>query len=276
MPIVYACIAPHGDELIPKLAGKNRAVAVESTMGMKKLASEMKMTGPDTIVIASPHNLRLMGRIGVVVAENSSGNVGDRKSQVSLRAKCDVKFAREVLAASERVGLPVAGANYGAFTGPLSNMPMDWGTLIPLWFFLKMNRLKSRIVIVTPSRDIPLDHNFRFGVKVAEVAEASEKKVAFVASADQAHAHDRKGPYGFSPKARLYDGMVVDAVERGRLSDILKFDPEIVEEARPDSLWQMAMLAGVLETVNMKGRLHSYQVLSYFGMLCAGYLRATK
>jgi len=65
----------------------------------------------------------------------------------------------------------------------------------------------------------------------------------------------------------------VRAIERGRLSDILKFDPEMVEEARPDSLWQMAMLAGVLKVVRMKGALYSYQVPTYFGMLCAGYSR---
>jgi aromatic ring-opening dioxygenase LigB subunit len=64
-------------------------------------------------------------------------------------------------------------------------MAMDWGTLIPLWFFLRLNRLESRIVIVTPSRDIPLEQNLMFGKKVAEVGETSEKRVAFVASADR-------------------------------------------------------------------------------------------
>jgi aromatic ring-opening dioxygenase LigB subunit len=65
----------------------------------------------------------------------------------------------------------------------------------------------------------------------------------------------------------------VRAIERDRLSDILKFDPNMVEEAKADSLWQMAMLAGVLEAVRMKGVLHSYEVHAYFGMLCAGYSR---
>jgi aromatic ring-opening dioxygenase LigB subunit len=273
LPIVYACIAPHGDELIPRIAGKNRRLAAESTKGMRKLASEMKDARPDTIVIASPHNLRLTKKIGVVVAENSSGKVGSRGAEISLRAKCDVEFARELVTASEQANLPVVGANYGTISGPLSNMAMDWGTLIPLWFFLKLNHLKSRIVIVTPSREIPLEQNFRFGVKVGEVGEVSKKRVAFVASADQAHAHNKKGPYGFSRSASQYDRLVVKAVERGRLSDILRFDSEMVEEAKPDSLWQMAMLAGVLKSVRMEGRLYSYQVPTYFGMLCAGYSR---
>jgi len=274
LPIVYACIAPHGDELIPKIAGRSGRLAAESRRGMRQLASEMKEAKPDTIVIATPHNLRLMKNIGVVIAENSSGKVGGSGGQISLRARCDVKLAREILAAAEKAGLPVVGANYGTFSGELSNMAMDWGTLIPLWFFLKSGGLKSRIVIVTPSRDIPLEQNVRFGMMVGQVAEDSEKRVAFVASADQAHAHDAKGPFGFSPKSRLYDRAVVKAIEGGRLPDILKLDPEMVEEAKPDSLWQMAMLVGVLEVVRMQGALYSYQVPTYFGMLCAGYSRS--
>jgi aromatic ring-opening dioxygenase LigB subunit len=273
LPVVYACIAPHGDELIPKIAGKNRGLAADSTKGMRRLAAEIKDARPETIVIATPHNLRLTKSIGVVVAENSSGKAGSKAAEISLSARCDPDLAYEFLSAAEEARLPAIGANYGTASGQLSNMAMDWGTVIPLWFFLKRNHLKSRIVIVTPSREIPLEQNFTFGVKVGEVSEVSRKRVAFVASADQAHAHDGKGPYGFSPMADRYDRMVVDAIERGRLSDILSFDPEMVEGAKPDSLWQMAMLAGLLKVVKMEGKLYSYEVPTYFGMLCAGYTR---
>lgn len=276
MPVVYCCIAPHGDELISKIAGKNRGLAAKSTVGMKRLASEMADARPETIVIATPHNLRLTGRIGVVLAENSSGRVGMGKAQISLKAKCDVELARHLLASAERANLPVVGANYGTVSGPLSDLAMDWGTLIPLWFFLRLARLKSKIVIVTPSREIPLEQNFEFGRAMGEVAESSKKRVAFVASSDQAHAHDKSGPYGFSPEADRYDELVVDAVKRDRLSEILKFDPDMVEKAKPDSLWQMTMLAGVLRVVKMRGKLYSYEVPTYFGMLCAGYSRAER
>ena len=273
LPVVYACIAPHGDEIIPKIAGNHRGVAARTTRGMERLAADMRAARPDTIVIATPHNLRLTGKIGVVVAENSSGRVGSKGAEISLSAVCDVDLARGILAAGEEAGLPVVGANYGTVSGPLSNLAMDWGTLIPLWFFLDRGQARIRIVIVTPSREIPLNQNFAFGAKVGEVAEAGKKRVAFVASADQAHAHDAKGPYGFSPAAKEYDQMVVETVERDQLSDILDFDPAMVEDAKPDSLWQMAMLAGALSKVRLKGRLYSYEVPTYFGMLCAGYSR---
>ncbi len=174
---------------------------------------------------------------------------------------------------AEKRSLPVVGANYGALEGPLSDLAMDWGTLVPLWFFLKENGLKSKVLIVTPSRGIPLAQNFEFGRAVAEVGERGRKRVAFVASSDQAHAHRKDGPYGFSPRAKEYDEKVAEAIKRGELQSIMRMDPGFVEAAKPDSLWQMTMLAGVLSVVPMKGELVSYRLPTHFGMLCAGYIR---
>lgn len=258
---------------MPALAGDKLSLFRPTRIGMRQLAEQIRRARPDTIVIASPHNLRLKRRIGVVVSENSSGFVREGGKEIRLRAKCDTKLAEELAAVAESRGLPVVAANYGVFEGPLSDLPMDWGTLIPLWFFIRQNHMKCKVVIVTPSREIPLKKNFEFGKVVAEVAERKRKRVAFVASSDQAHAHSKKGPYGFSPRAGEYDRLVVEAIRDGRLNSILEMDEVLVEEAKPDSLWQMAILAGVLSVVPMSGELISYQVPTYYGMICAGYVR---
>jgi len=271
MPLVYACIAPHGGETVPALAGKQLSLFSQTRKGMRALALKMKEARPDTVVVATPHNLRLLKHIGVVVSEYSSGKVSEGKKEIRLRAACDVEFSRKVVEAAERLALPVVGANYGALEGPMSDLAMDWGTLIPLWFFLRGTGLKSKVVIVTPSRGIPLKQNFDFGKAVAEVAEDEKKRVAFVASADQAHAHRKDGPYGFDPRAAEYDERVIEAVRRNRLASIMKMAPRFVEGAKPDSLWQMTVLAGALSVVPMKGEFVSYQVPTYYGMLCASF-----
>lgn len=272
MPIVYACIAPHGGEIVPALAGKKLKLFAPTRSGMRKIARVMGESRPDTIVIASPHNLRLPKHIGVVIAENSSGVVSEGRKQIRLRAKCDVEFANKVIQGAEKKGLPVVGANYGTLEGPLSDLAMDWGTLIPLWFLLRGGR-KVKIVIVTPSRGIPLEQNFEFGRVVAETAEREKKRVAFVASADQAHAHKRSGPYGYDKRAAEYDRRVVSAIRRNKLEALMGMDDDFVAGARPDSLWQMTMLAGVSSVVPVDGELLSYQVPTYYGMLCASFKR---
>jgi aromatic ring-opening dioxygenase LigB subunit len=258
------------------LAGDKLRLFAPTRRGMRVLAREVKEARPDTIVIASPHNLRLPKHIGVVISEHSSGQVAEGTKKVRLRVECDVEMGRAIIGEAERRGLPVVGANYGAMEGPMSDLAMDWGTLIPLWFFLRANKLKSKVLIVTPSRGIPLEQNHEFGKCIASVAEGSRRRVVFVASSDQAHAHRKDGPYGFDERAKLYDRSVLEAVEGGRLSSVMRIDPDLVEAAKPDSLWQLAMLAGILDVVQMRGRLVSYQVPTYYGMLCAGYSPSPK
>jgi aromatic ring-opening dioxygenase LigB subunit len=112
----------------------------------------------------------------------------------------------------------------------------------------------------------------RFGRVVAESAEASGRKIGFVASADQGHAHDAKGPYGFNLASAKFDEEVRNAVLKNDLTALLSLPPQFIEDAKPDSLWQLAMLQGILNHTEMVGRLLSYQVPTYFGLLCAVYL----
>jgi len=271
VPLVYACIAPHGGEIVPALAGRRLSKFALTRKGMKALALKMKEARPDTIVVASPHNLRLQKHVGVVTSEYSTGKVREGPKEIKLRARCDVEFSRKVVEEAESKGLPVVAANYGALEGRMSDLAMDWGTLIPLWFLLRGTGLKSKVVIVTPSRGIPLSQNFEFGRTVAEAAQEGMKRVAFVASADQAHAHKKNGPYGFDECAAKYDARVIEAIRGDRLDSIMNLRPELVEGAKPDSLWQMTMLAGVTSVVPMKGELVTYEVPTYYGMLCASF-----
>lgn len=273
MGIIYACIAPHGSEAIPELAGDKLNVFGETRMGMEYLAKQMRRHCPHTIVIATPHGLRLDHTIGVVTTEYSEESLEERDKVIKARFKCNRQLAWKILQEARKAWLPTVGANYGTNKGPASCMQMDWGTLIPLWFFGAQERNKPKIVIVTPSREIPLTQLVDFGKTVAEVAESSRRKVAFVASADQGHAHDKKGPYGFHPASKKYDEMVIKAVKESNLKQLLTLDSQFVEDAKPDSLWQIAILVGVLERVRMKARFVSYQAPTYFGLLCASFER---
>lgn len=157
MTLVYACIAPHGSETINRITSKRTQSLFRKTQqGMNRLGSQITSSRPDTIVIATPHNLRILRHICVVTSENSSGKLAGENKSVRLKVKCDVKFSRQLMAEASRRGLPVVGANYGSAEGETSDMPMDGGTLVPLWFVLNRKRRHPRVVIVTPSREIPL------------------------------------------------------------------------------------------------------------------------
>jgi aromatic ring-opening dioxygenase LigB subunit len=276
MPLEYACILPHGGDIIPRLAvRKTERLFEETRESVRKIARDIRGVKPDTIVIASPHNLRLQDKIGIVTSENTTGQLrGPRGREVSLSLRCDREFAQDLLQESTRKSLPVVGANYGTAEGPVSDMPMDWGTLVPMWFIAKEGRVKARTVIVTPSREIPLAQNIAFGREIGEMAEKRKKRVVFVASADQAHAHKKSGPYGFHRSATKYDEFVSQAIRENCIESVSRLSKRFVEEAKPDSLWQMAILAGITSAVKMQGTLLSYAVPTYYGMICASFVRA--
>ncbi len=270
MGIAYACITPHGAGIIPQLAGDNPEKFSETRHGMETIATGIKDHKINTIVIATPHNLRLRHHIGIVITEFTDGTLKTNSGSVQIRYTCNRALAEEILEEAERAKLPVVGVNYGTAEGEASCMSMDWGTLIPLWFLGNKLR-KPKVVIVTPSREIPLENLVRLGNVIARAAGKSKIRTAFVASADQAHTHNKKGPYGFHPDAARFDRLVVDAVKENKLKRLLRVDQKLVENAKPDSLWQMAILMGVLDKVPMKGKFISYQAPTYFGMLCAAY-----
>lgn len=273
MPLVYSCIMPHGGEIIARLASKVMRPKFEQTRrAMEVLGRRIRKSRPDTIVIASPHNLRIWKRIAIVTAEYSSGTLnGFAKSSVSLRARCDRDFAWRLIRDSDAAHVPVAGANYGTSEGPTSEMQMDWGTLVPLWFALRGENPRTRIAIVGPSREIPIRMNYKFGQVLGKAMSKKDKRFVFIASADQGHAHSRTGPYGFSPAAAIYDRLVSSYIKSNDLRKIMSFNPGLIERAKPDSLWQMTMLAGVTDVVPSGSRLLSYQVPTYYGMTCAEF-----
>jgi aromatic ring-opening dioxygenase LigB subunit len=261
---------PHGAEAIPQLAEHKQNLFSKTTQSMESIATTMREQHVDTVIIATPHNLRLKRNIGVILTEFTEGDLRTENASVQIRFKCDRVLAETILKESEEAGLPVVGVNYGTNEGESSCMPMDWGTLIPLWF-LRSHSERLQVVIVTPSREIPLQNLVKFGTLTARAAKKHGAKVAFVASADQAHTHKKSGPYGFHSDSAKFDQLVVDMVRQNRLEDVLKLDEQLVENAKPDSIWQLAILIGVLKKVPMQAKFLSYQAPTYFGMLCASY-----
>jgi aromatic ring-opening dioxygenase LigB subunit len=147
---------------------------------------------------------------------------------------------------------------------------MDWGTQVPLHFMGGRDAPPKPIVMIAPARDLPWDAHVTAGRAIAKAAEASGKRVALIASCDHGHAHDPKGPYGFSPASKEFDDRVVELVKRDALGDLLKFDRGFVAEAKADSFWQMLLLHGAIAD-RWRGEFLSYEAPTYFGMLCAAY-----
>jgi aromatic ring-opening dioxygenase LigB subunit len=188
-------------------------------------------------------------------------------SHVELRVQVDRGIARRIHDAMATAGIPVVAISYGGNDQASAVTPMDWATQIPLHF---MGRDRVPIVMVAPARDLSWDAHVNAGRAIASVAARSGKRVALIASCDHGHAHDPKGPYGYSPASKIFDDRVAELVQRGALGELLSFEPAFVAEAKADSFWQMLMLHGAIGD-GWKPQFLSYEAPTYFGMLCAAF-----
>ena len=263
MALVFAAIAPHGGIAI------NDAVATVTREGMEELGRLFDEAHPDTVVVATPHNVHVSNTLGVIVACRVAGKLDGIEPPVELDVPTDQELAWRVLEAIGAAGLSVAGVSFGSNDPTLAVAPMDWGVLIPLWFMGGRREPPVRVVVVTPARDLPASDHVTAGAAIAAAAARSERRVALIASADHGHTHVKDGPFGYHPGAAEYDALVSDIVRTNRLDRLTSIDPELVENAKADSWWQLLMLHGA--TRGWRGRLISYEAPTYFGMMTAAY-----
>lgn len=271
MSLVCAAVTPHGSSVIEEISGDQCALFKPTRDGMTKMAQTVAKYQPETIIVLTPHGLRLKDFNGVYTTEHCRGSLSQFGETVSLDYACDKPLALEILAGLEAANIPVVGANYGSLSGMGSNIVMDWGTLIPLWFLNKEMTVQPNLVVVTPTRDIPLTEMVRLGEVIGRISQQSSKRIALIASADQGHAHSADYLYGYHPAAKLYDDTINNIVKENKLEELLHIDEQVVVNAKPDSLWQMLILYGALQICPMKGQFISYQVPTYFGMMVATY-----
>ncbi|HET8895149.1 MAG TPA: hypothetical protein VFM96_13730 [Gaiellaceae bacterium] len=234
--IVFAAIAPHGDVDEPP----------ELLAAMQELGHRFDASTPDAAIVVTPHNVHVEGHFAVITA----ARVGEHE--------VDRDLAGATIDALRAAGLPVVGVSYGGNDATQSEHPLDWGTEIPLRF------MSGRpVVVIAPARDRPLAEHVRLGELLARLP----GRHALIASADQGHAHDPNGPYGFDPAAAEYDALAQEIVRSGDLD----FEPlaRLVEPAKADSLWQMLVLQGT----GIEVELLAYTAPTYYGMLVAASAR---
>jgi aromatic ring-opening dioxygenase LigB subunit len=229
--ICFAAIAPHGDMELD--AGLREA--------MEELGRRFAAAGPDVAVVVTPHNVHVDGHYAVVTA----GRVGEWET--------DLATVEALLEAD----LPLLGVSFGGNDPPTAEMPIDWGTEIPLTFMRA-----PKIVVVSPARDRPLEEHLRLGEAIA----ALPGRVALIASADHGHTHRADGIYGYHAAAAEYDALLQEIVASERLD----FFPlaELAEPGRADSLWQLVVLQGAMGA-GARADVLAYAAPTYYGMLVA-------
>ncbi|WP_041695002.1 DODA-type extradiol aromatic ring-opening family dioxygenase [Alicyclobacillus acidocaldarius] len=276
MSIVFAAIAPHGLPVLPELAGESPDLMAKTRASLVELGRTAQTADPDAFIVITPHGIRAEGQFTLTASAYMEGELSeqtaalmvrvhrlDKGNRVHMRRAVDRELAREI-AKFASPHLPIAVLNFATAEGPLSTLPLDWGTMIPLFF------VPDRPVVViqtAPSR--PFEEHVRLGQAIRAACDALRRRAALIASCDWAHAHAEDGPYGYHEDAARLDEEVVRVIAAGELERLADFPGEMIQHARPDGLWQALVLAGAVPKGERHPRVLSYERPTYFGMLCA-------
>ena len=274
--LVFACIAPHGSMIIPLLAGEEGQKALATRAAMEELGRRMAAARPETIVLVTPHGHRVDGVFSLLNNQRVRGKLGPEKdvtdNSFTLVFEMDKELNGAIVEAARELEVPVTRIGYAVADDPEFFQPLDWGATVPLWFLGAFLRPQPRVVIACADRgNMPWELFPRFGAAIRKAADSIGRRIAFVASADMGHAHDAEGPYGYDVASAEFDAAAIEAVKAQELDRLLAFDQEWVKRASTDAYGQILNLHGAIEGLGFRGELLSYEVPSYFGMMCVGY-----
>ena len=271
--LVFGAIAPHGHLAIPEACSpQERGLGTATQAAMAELGRRFDAARPDVTILITPHNVHVEGHFAVVAAGKLHGTLSEwTKEPIALDCVTDRDLARACIDALNAAGIPTLGISYGGNDQATATAVMDWGALIPFWFMGGRSNPPVPVVVISPARDRSIEEHVRAGRVLAEVAAASGKRVAFIASSDHGHGHQASGPYGFDPASADYDNQVVELIKANRLSGLLNFDRAFVGAAKADSWWQMIMLHGAIGD-GWQADFLTYEVPTYFGMICASFV----
>jgi MEMO1 family protein len=149
-----------------------------------------------------------------------------------------------------------------------SHASLDYGASVPL---LLLNvPANTPIIPITYSGLDPKAH-LEFGRLIKDTFGNTRKRVAIIASGDLSHCLSSDAPMGYKKQGRMFDDIILDAIKSMASSKLLQLKPEVVEQAQQCGYRPLLILFGLLERVNVRPDILSYEAPFGVGYLVADF-----
>lgn len=255
----FAAFTPHTPLLIPGVSKEPLERLRASSEAMARLAEDAYLARLDTLVILSSHATQFDCAFSMNLHDEFLADLsafGDLSRPKAF--KPDLALMDALQRALRRGGTPLAVNSCQA---------LDHGTSVPL--LLLSERLPGvRVVPVSYAGLGPKDH-LAAGRAIKEVIMRSPKRIGIVASGDLSHCLTSDAPAGYRREGAVFDELIRQAVQDGSSAKLLAASPELIAAASECAYRQLLMLFGVLDRVQVRPEVLSYE--SPFGV---GYLVA--
>ena len=260
MGLSYGCIVPHSPNLVPQVGRERSRFAGRTIEAMAELGiiigEERKAKN---CVVVSPHSPFLPEAFGVWEGRRLSGGMERFQApDVTVSVELAEELANSIVDVSERMEIPVGRL--------LEEWQLDRGVTVPALYLLKQDEV--RVVPVAISM-LGWEEHWLFGTAIAKAAERIPGETVIVASSNFSHRVTPDAPHGYSAAGPTFDTRVRDAVERGRLRELLDIPQDLCREASECGFAPLLVLAGAFDGRTVKGRVLSYEAPFGIGYLVA-------
>lgn len=259
MGLSYGCVVPHSPNLVPEVGRQVSRLASRTREAMEELGLMIGERRVRNCVIVSPHSPFMPEAFGIWDSGTLTGSMERFQApDVTITLEVSAELAEAVIDVAERMELPVG------------RMERDWrldrGVTVPSLYLMKTDEV--RVVPVAISM-LGRDEHWLFGTAIAKAAELVRGETAIVASSNFSHRVTPDAPHGYSPAGGEFDGRVRDAIERGRLRELLEMPEDLCREASECGFTPMLVLGGAFDGRTVKGRVLSYEAPFGIGYVVA-------
>ncbi|MBU0670873.1 MAG: AmmeMemoRadiSam system protein B [Patescibacteria group bacterium] len=255
MSFIFAGISPHPPALIPNI-GKDKLNQLEKTKSaLEEMEGDLYVLQPDTIFIISPHSPVSPESFSLNLAsefESGFDEFNDQETKCTMQ--CDLQLVSKIKEAADFSDSEIPVTIY---TQP----KLDHGVCVPL-HYLSQHLPEIKIVPISVS-NLSNEQHLEFGRILKNVALESNKRVAFIASADLAH---NKQPDGQS-----YDVVLQKLLKERDIKGIVKMNPDLIGNAKQCGYQSILILLGALQDSNFDTKIYSYEAPLGVGYLVADF-----
>lgn len=255
--LIFAAITPNSPMLIPAISKENIKYIEKTINAIKKLEDNLYAAQPECIVIITPNEQLQADSFTINVQDNYEirfDDFGDFSTKLTFRG--DPTFAGRFK--EHYYDVPVA---------LISNEKLSYGAGVPLYSIAK-NLKNVRIVPIGYSHlSLNLEIHYQFGTLLRKEIETNNKRIAVIASGNLSHTLTKDAPAGYFKEGKIFDQKLLEYLKEKKTDSILKFDKNLIDKAHECCLGTISILLGILNELNYKPKLLSYE--SPFGV---GYL----
>lgn len=248
--IVFAAIVPHPPILIPEVGKEETKKVAKTVAAYEKLAADLAMAEPDTIIIISPHMIHYPHLFTVCGMANLAGSFeAFGASDVGWKGTNDTELATEIVDKSEDESLPAILYDNGE-----AQYELDHGTMVPLYFISKALDFPAKILPMSYSYASRSEH-YSFGQVISEVVQHQNQRIAVIASGDLSHRL-------IGPNAKdgvAFDKEFLDNLKKGDEYSIVNMADDLLENAGECGYRSTLILLGALSGLEYKPVVYSYE-----------------